>query len=504
MAYTPSPETGFGDSPTTDKGKIDFSNPVVKQKKALSYSASVNTLILDITKTATEGSVQVSEIKALKVVNTGKIPAYAIFAYNLWTDSTTDSDSTYHVHYLLNPNDEIVLPTGGGLITDADVEPMGGTVVTDQAPDSNMYVAVDSQLIAEALDSGETGIDVDDGDFFRIGDFIQIETEIVQVTAISTNTLTVIRGAAGSSKASHSDDTALRFPFFNAYQNYGTYARSQTDSMGRFKSTNFFGLGRAATKLAGIQRGSVAFQFYEAGYQNLTKSGDITANTNSGLSTSQTYYLSIAIDGGSTDKITFTTDSSNVNFGGTGGISDKLQRAINNLYYNPAKNGFEKTATVSVVDGNLRVTSGQRLSSSAIAITTNTDGTSGTDELFDTSNAIGRFPATIPVAIPGWLDAGLEFDPVTYGSTYKDIFVYDDGRGNLFGNGVTGKINYESGAFHFTNAPPNANFVYSVIHTGAFAGKSDATDADKKNNLQAVYGNITSQKWAGELECIGI
>ena len=135
-------------------------------------------------------------------------------------------------------------------------------------------------------------------------------------------------------------------------------------------------------------------RFYEPGYQNITNDGDITSATESGL-TAITYYMSISIDGGTTDKITFTVGS-NTKFGGSDGVIRKLQDSIDALYYNSAKNGYKKKAVVAIVEGNLRVTSGQNTSASAISIKTNTYGSSGTDELFDGTNTFGRFPADVP------------------------------------------------------------------------------------------------------------
>ena len=249
----------------------------------------------------------------------------------------------------------------------------------------------------------------------------------------------------------------------------------------------------------GITAGSVALKFYNAGYQNLTNDGDITSATNSGLSASTTYYASISIDGATTDKFTFTTDSSNVNFGGNNGVISKIQAAIDALYYNPAKNGYEKKATVSIVNGNVRITSGQRLSTSAISVTTNTDGTAGTDELFDTSNVIGRFPATIPTAVAASLPDDVVYDNVTYSSSPNEsAFCYDDGYGNLMG-ACRGTINYETGEINFVSAPANAEFVYSCLHTSPFSGKKDSTDSAKMNSLKAIYGNTPNQKATGEL-----
>jgi len=65
----------------------------------------------------------------------------------------------------------------------------------------------------EALDSSETGVDVDDGSAFRAGDIILCEDERMYVSAVSSNTLTVTRGYVGSTAATHSDDTWVKILF---------------------------------------------------------------------------------------------------------------------------------------------------------------------------------------------------------------------------------------------------------------------------------------------------
>jgi len=218
---------------------------------------------------------------------------------------------------------------------------------------------------------------------------------------------------------------------------------------------------------------------------------------------SRTYYLSVSIDGGTTDKITFTVDSSNTNMGGSSGVISKLQSSIDALYYEEYRNNYEKKATIGIVNGNVRITSGQRLSTSAISVTTNTDGTSAAhtssgDELFDTANIMGRFPADIPTAIAAKLPDDVIYDPITYASSPNTgAFMYDDGNSRLFGAG-NGNLNMETGEINFTSFP-NAEFVFSCLHTSAFSGRQDATDTVKMNSLKAIYGNTPNQKWNGEL-----
>lgn len=60
---------------------------------------------------------------------------------------------------------------------------------------------VSSATLAEDLDTSETGIDVSSGTVFSPGHTILIGTEQMYVTSIATNTLTVVRGANGTTAA---------------------------------------------------------------------------------------------------------------------------------------------------------------------------------------------------------------------------------------------------------------------------------------------------------------
>ena len=499
---------------------------VLERVKSLSYSATVNKLLLDVEADTTEGSVKTGATGEIEIVNTGKHPAFAILAYRLWTDATTMSGTTYHVNHLLKSGEGMIVPNSPAVIADETLEQLAGTAITNAAPSVTAnYAYTDSGTTIDdaGVEAADTSITVDDGDFFRVNDLIQFginvttatKIEICRVTAIATNVLTLERalyGTTANDKDAQTnatsgvvDDAKIYFPFFNTYGNeYDRYTVVQTDAGGRFHAMNLFGAGRAATNLMGITAGSFSAKFYNAGYQNLTDDGDITSSTNSGLTASTTYYLSVAIDGGTTDKITFAVDSSNTNFGGTNGIISKLQASIDALYYDPAKNGYEKKASVGIVEGNLRITSGQRLSTSAISVTTNTDGTNETDELFDGqtdgTGDLGRFKAVIPTAIAAKLPDDVIYDRVTYDtSPNTGAFIYDDGYGGLTGGMGSGSLNYETGEIHMTGCPPNAEFVYSCLHTSAFSGRTNATNDAKMNSVKAVYCNMTSQSGAGEL-----
>ncbi len=66
-----------------------------------------------------------------------------------------------------------------------------------------------ANLLNEALDDSETPVDVDDGTVFVVGDFIKVESEIMKILSISSNTVTVERGAMSTTAATHNNNTAI-------------------------------------------------------------------------------------------------------------------------------------------------------------------------------------------------------------------------------------------------------------------------------------------------------
>ena len=66
-----------------------------------------------------------------------------------------------------------------------------------------------ANLLAEALNNSETGINIDDGSVFSVNDTIRIDNEEMLITSISSNTLTVTRGQNGTNAATHSDNASI-------------------------------------------------------------------------------------------------------------------------------------------------------------------------------------------------------------------------------------------------------------------------------------------------------
>ncbi len=61
--------------------------------------------------------------------------------------------------------------------------------------------------------STETAMTVTTGANFEVGDVIQVDSELVNVTAISSNDLTVVRAFSGSSAATHATDTTINIRY---------------------------------------------------------------------------------------------------------------------------------------------------------------------------------------------------------------------------------------------------------------------------------------------------
>lgn len=467
--------------------KVDYNKPITTKTKSVKYSQASNSLLLDLAVSDAETATESDVVKAVKVRNDGYVPALSILAYTRYTAETTEANTEF-VNYLLAPDEEIIIPAARAIIADSN-EQFDGTPIDAQLPHSNMYVASGCLLDESGnINDSVTNFTVDDGDFFEIGDLIRLDNEIMEITNIITNELYVIRGVHGSTAASHNDDVAIRLPFYNAYHDFDKFSVAQTDYLGRYKATNLAGYGRVGSDEGGISAGSVAIQFYESGYAKLGLT-DITSNTESGLTASTAYEFDITVDGGTTyDNLSFTVDSSNTKFGGSNGIIAKIQAALDTQYYTSG-NLFEKKVTVTIEGGDIIFRSDSHLSTSAVVLGA---GSSGTAEFLGS----GRIPAS-PTSVPARLEQNLEFDPVTNASSFKNIFIRDDGRGNLIwkNSRTVGTVNYESGAIDFTVSEyPNAEWVVSLLHTGALSGALSTAGSGRANSLRQVLANTPQQK----------
>jgi len=491
----------------------------VYQEMAKVNNADIFVTLSTISKTAP------SLLKGSKLIiikNNSPVGVELQFHINEFQNNSNVDEYTedLRITQLLGANEYIVLPNQFMLGYTGDVSGgMAKTIDNKGGYDVNsgkLYIDSVANL-AEDVDGSETAIDVNDGDYFRVGDLIQLGTttgttatkiEIMRVTGIDTNTLTVERGLYGSitgnvsaQSTGHASGAAVHLPWFNTQEKYDKYhddanalGIAQTNSSGRYTAQNLFGYGRSATYPTGIVKGSFAMKFYNSGYQELGMSG-VTPNTESGLAASTAYAFNITVDGGSTfASLSFTTDATNTKFGGNNGVLGKIQSALDTQFYT-AGNLFEKAVTVSIVNGDIRFTSGNRTRNSAILLAAPSSGT--------TPFGVGRVPAIASVegAVAGRLPDDTVFDKLSYvENKNQSAFAYDDGKGNIVGV-ATGTINYETGALDFTG-PVNGEFVTSFNYDSAHSGGLNATN-DEQNGIVAISGRSMNSKIDAEIEILG-
>ena len=381
--------------------------------------------------------------------------------------------------------------------------------------------------ITEDVAIAETEIDVDDGDWFEVSDLIMINSEVMSIESISTNTLTVKRGLLGSTEAAHSDDDDLRFFFGNEHLKFNN-GKCQTDASGRFSQKGaFWGYGRSSgasdNKADGIVAGSVAIgPFYsQGGYLDWGLTG-IGASDLTGLVASTEYTFHIVVDeynvGGfdsvsSETAIAFTTDASDTSFSGSGNaVLPKIQSRFDALYYDASSGLFNKKVTIRLNNGDIRVTSHSNHSETRVGI----GNVSGT-----TPFGVGRFPAIssdVPL-LKGSPHGGGTTDTIVYGPastlapetivdpvTGKVIqntsaFLLDDGNGNLLNEGASvGSISYVTGHCSFTHLP-NAEFKIYAESQSAHSGGSKYT-AGSYNTIAAIDARSMNPKADSKIEML--
>ena len=456
------------------------------------------------------------DVKSMVVKNNGLVGAEVQFQFTEYKDNSNVDDAnsvdlgpgsatvTRQASFLLGAGEFAFLPNVRWVgyaeaASGANAKPTtNGAYLT---LDTNEYVDSTADVdhaTANTIgsDATHTTLNLEDGHskYFKVGDLIRIEDEICEVTEVGTgadlanSTLTIVRGLYGSTAATHADDVAVRFPFFNAYHDFDKYSVVQTNHSGKFKAMNFFGFGRTADYTSsGIVPGSIAGKFYTAGYQTLGLSG-ITPQSSTGLTAATAYAFDITVDGGSSITISFTTDASNTNFGGSNGVLKKIQAALDGQYYT-AGNMFEKKVRVGIMDGDIRFTSGQRLSGSAILLA---DASSGTT-MFDVGRIpdIGTAATDVNAAVASKLPPDTIINAAGVSVPNKGAFFYDDGHGRILGT-ATGSINYETGAINFSG-PANAEFAITANYDSAHGGGANTT-ADTQNVITTISARSCNSK----------
>ena len=476
------------------------------------------------------GATSVNNAKAIIIKNISNVGAEVAYSVYDWKDSSnTDITNSVDVGgggatrlrtwtQLLPAGDFMFLntsrfisysPSVGGTLESGALASNGTVEVLTSAINSgNEYKAVAGSTLAdEAISIGETDVTVDDGDYFKVGDLLQIGSEICRVVSEASEVLTLERGLLGSTEAAHSDDVAINFFFGNEYLAFDT-GKCQSDSKGRFKQSGaFFGYGREQNddKVSGIVPSSVAIgPFYtEGGFLDWGLSG-ITANTETGLTASTAYTFHIVVDeynvGGidsvsSETAIAFTTDASDTTFNGSSNaVLPKIQAALDTQFHTTSSGLRGKKVKIFLHGGDVRVQSMSIHSDTRVGIP-NVSGTSPFD--------VGAFPA-LASSVPDLLGSphgGGTTDTICFGpastvaaETIADpvtgkpemnekAFILHDGNGNLrYMGSIVGSIDYNKGHCEWTiPSLPNAEFKIfgqgSSAHSGGISFLTQAQNS---------------------------
>ena len=516
---------------------VNKSKPKETIKKGVSYVANGtnSNQILSISQTSSDSAVKTGTPKAVDIKNTGTIPVVAMLGYEGFSDEDTDAGTNY-LHALLMPGESISPPMRAVIPTANPLHVLDGEVVDFTAPAVALKVDTGDNVKGTELDNTTDPVIFEiltnGHDKYRVGDYIRVDDEILKVEGtfadnptvenVEDNHIVCTRGHFGSVAAAHdsgSDAEDIYWTHFNEHYDFdralsGSSQLVQTDVLGRFRACNFFGYGRVADGSAfGIVPGSVIIRFYSSAYQEVMMGGtgasggtgvsniSINSSTDTKLTASTAYAFNITIDDSAATTVSFTTDSSNTNFGGTNGVISKIQDAIDTATRTVGNALFGYSCTVSIIGGRLRFTSNSHLiphdatNGSKVLLA---DAGSGTNVF---SGAAGIFPDIVMANAPvkPKLPDLYTYDPLTYAQAPNiNEFCYDNGNGRLQGT-ASGSINYETGVIDIVNAPSNACFEVSVIHNSPFSGKLDADKAEA-NSLTAIHANVLNRRLNGEIE----
>ena len=429
-----------------------------------------------------------SNIKTLCVQCISRQPVEVIFKTTTWTDDTTNSGNDFF-HTILNQNEMISIPNAKLISYDGSGQSAGNgtsvSLVTANTVDAGINVAgsaTGSSGDADATDTdfllASTGAAI-----FEVGDKITwdgsatytIGDEVAEITNVNETMLTLKRAQVFTAVDTWSAGNDVLFYWITDANGDINWRAGANDIA---TGSKIFG-GAFTTS---IVPGTIAIQFYSKPYQTLGLS-EITASTSTGLTAGATYGLKLTIDAVVYDDITFAVDSSNVNWGGTNGVTTKIQNALdtNNV-----------PCTVAISGRDIIFTSKLGTKAGSIALASPTGGST-------TIFGAGNIPAltSINAAVGSIID--LDYGDDNFSAAK---LMYDDGKGNLYrGNGGTGTINYDTGAINMIGVPSYTQFQISFIHASPLGGKIDLDGSD--NYLAQVNVRSLNTKKDGKVKVIG-
>ena len=512
-----------------------FSEEIIQRKEVDATDAGVQVLAFN---DASFLASSLKNAKGLVICNEGDVSAELIMNIAAWTHGEPDAHASAGgtgLNRVLNAGEFLYLPSLSllGFLAANNSAGLGdGNALDNTTPSTNMYVDSGVNLDA-AFENSETGLQVADIAPFEVGDYIQVgindttatRIEVMEITSITDDSgtdddaagiLNVRRALFGTSKADKDAQTDgtngavsganVHFPIFNAHYDYnnallGSSQLIMTDGKGRYKINNFFGYARSAVandEGQGVVAGSVAIKFYNSAYAEVHFKKPITASTSSKLTASTAYSFDLTLDDSSATNLAFTT-SSNVKFGGSDGVVKKMQDTIDTATQTAGGNLFGYSATVSIINGALRITSNSHMAAH--------DGTNGSKVLIeDASSGTDMFTGSVGImpndtAFPAPVAPTLPDDviiDIASGRTTPNTnaFMYDDGHGNLIYQGqIVGTISYKAGAMNWTiPSLPYAQFVLNAHYASAFSGGVKVLAGHSDTGISSIYARSMNSK----------
>lgn len=163
---------------------------------------------------------------------------------------------------LSNELAEIIRADNTSLLSRLGADSFKSTQKTHRWVEDSLNANTDQ--LAEALDSSETAVDVDDGTKFKIGTLFKCnergKTEVMRVTAVATNTLTVVRGYGSTDGETHADDAEIMIIGHTKQESWKPTQEDWTkERSAAYNYQTIFGMGIAITytrnevELAGIK-----------------------------------------------------------------------------------------------------------------------------------------------------------------------------------------------------------------------------------------------------------
>ena len=481
---------------TTKVSKSYYYKDAFQIQQELEGNTNSLTTLLNVD-ASQKGASNIQGFKTMMIHNPTDIGAEIIIERRETTNGSSPDVMTTTPRYeslLLMPNEFIFIPNPRSINVASNTSGARDGVqnnleltVTEDSGKNLSSSTLSDTAVSITLESGVNA------PLFKIGDYIQIDTEVMEVTSASGNVLGVVRGQLGSTAAGHGGGSSVLYARYNQFHNFddtsingggnGSAMKIKTNKGGNYKGSAIGGTYTRTIdgRVDGIVPSSFAVQFYSPGFQSFNLAG-ATSSTSTRIAAGSTVTTKVTVDGGTPTEVSITTDSSDQTLNGSrNALIPKFNAAFDNA-------GLE--CTMGIIDGDVRITSKNHLSTSSIAIS----APSGNNILGQ-----GIFPSTPKDAeVAKFADRTTTDKETGIVSPNKSVYLYDDGYGNLKSSfGASGTIEYDTGHIEIVGGPQNAEMVftfsYQSAHAGSlFNGGTFSSSSNPSNHIVQISGRSLS------------